>query len=58
MAKISTEEQDGWAYAATGSEVYALWVRQRARMMALIAKTERWNATQRALTEQFRAQGQ
>jgi hypothetical protein len=54
---ISTDEQDGWAYVATGSEVHALWVRQRARMTALIAKTERWNATQRALTEQLRTQG-
>lgn len=57
MSKVSTDEQDGWSYVATGSEVHALWVRQRARMAALIAKTERWNATQRALTSQFRAQG-
>lgn len=29
---ISTDEQDGWAYVATGSEVYSLWERQRQRV--------------------------
>ena len=54
-ANVSTGEQDGWSYVATGSEVNSLWVRQSARMRALIRKTEQWNATQRAITEQFRA---
>lgn len=53
---ISTGEQDGWAYVATGSETYALWVRQRARMRALLADTRRQNAAHRAVTEYFRAQ--
>jgi hypothetical protein len=54
-ANVSTEEQDAWAYVATGSESYGPWVRQRTRMRTLIRETERWNATQRAITEQFRA---
>lgn len=33
MSKISTGEQDGWAYVATGSETYALWERHRQRQL-------------------------
>lgn len=43
-ARITTDEQDGWAYVATGSEVHALWVRQRARMQALITESRAHNA--------------
>lgn len=31
---ISTDEQDGWAYVATGSETYAQWVRHWTRVRA------------------------
>lgn len=51
---ISTDEQDGWAYVATGSEVYAQWERQKQRMNALLADTRRQNAEHRAITDYFR----
>lgn len=53
-AHVSVEEQDGWAYVATGSEVYAQWERQRQRMTTLPGETRQWNATQRAVTDQYR----
>lgn len=41
MSKISTEEQDGWAYVATGQEEYGPWVRYRARMRGLSSDSRR-----------------
>jgi hypothetical protein len=55
MSAVSTGEQDGWAYVATGSETYVLWERQRQRMRVLLRETEKWNAVQRRLTDQHRA---
>lgn len=33
---ISTDEQDGWAYVATGQETYAQWERHRQRQFAYV----------------------
>jgi hypothetical protein len=52
---ISTDEQDGWAYVATGSETYALWVRQRDRMRTQLDDMRRCDREQQAVTDYFRA---
>lgn len=54
MSGISTDEQDGWAYVATGSEVAAQWVRQRSRMRALLREADRRNAAHRAVADYLR----
>lgn len=57
MSKISTDEQDGWAYVATGSETYALWERHRQRQVEYLrALGERASVT-RALAELQRVWG-
>ena len=33
---ISTGEQDGWAYVATGQETYAQWERHRQRQLSYV----------------------
>lgn len=35
---ISTDEQDGWAYVATGSETYAQWERHRQRQFSYVSE--------------------
>lgn len=56
-ALVSVEEQDAWAYVATGQEEYGPWVRYRARTRDLAAETKRENAAHRAVLDSFRAQG-
>jgi mevalonate pyrophosphate decarboxylase len=48
---ISTGEQDGWAYAATGSETYALWERHRQRQLAHVHDLGRHADMAQVLTE-------
>lgn len=51
MSKISTDEQDGWAYVATGSETYAQWERHRQRRVAQLREQGRHTPVTRALAE-------
>ncbi len=51
MSKISTEEQDGWAYVATGSAVYAQWERHRQRQLAYVRELGKRADVTQLLTE-------
>jgi hypothetical protein len=48
---ISTGEQDGWAYVATGSETYAQWERHRQRQVTYLRELEKRAPVTRALAE-------
>ena len=48
---ISTGEQDGWAYVATGRETYAQWERHRQRQVAYRAELGKRADVTRALAE-------
>ena len=54
-ARISTNEQDGWAYVATGSETYGLWERHRQRQLARLRELSSHASMTRALAELRRA---
>lgn len=57
MSKISTDEQDGWAYVATGSETYALWERHRQRQAEYLRALGKRATVTRALAELQRVWG-
>ena len=48
---ISTGEQDGWAYVATGSETYALWERHRQRQWEYAKEIDKRTPSPQLLTE-------
>lgn len=50
-AYVSAEEQDGWAYVATGSEVYAQWERHRQRQLAYVHELGRRSDVTQLLAE-------
>lgn len=51
MSSISTGEQDGWAYVATGQETYALWERHRQRQAGYLRELSRGASVTRARAE-------
>lgn len=51
MSRITTEEQDGWAYVATSSETYAQWERRRQRLAARQRSVERDRALETLRTQ-------
>ena len=52
---ISTAEQDGWAYVATGSETYAQWERHYQRQRDYLRRLGERAPVTRALAELRRA---
>lgn len=48
---ISTGEQDGWAYVATGSETYAQWERHRQRQLSYVQELGKHADVTQLLTE-------
>lgn len=48
---ISTGEQDGWAYVATGSETYAQWERHRQRQLNYVRELAKRADVTRVLAE-------
>lgn len=55
MSAVSTDEQDGWAYVATGRETYAQWERHRQRQVAYLGELGKRSPVTRALAELRRA---
>lgn len=55
MSSISTGEQDGWAYVATGQETYALWERHRQRQAGYLRELGKRGLVTRAVAELRRA---